>query len=72
MQQSSATNKQNQMAWRQEKVLELAGNGYPEREIASQLQISDTTIQRFSLVKGTSKGTHSQRQTFFSWIAAGR
>ena len=46
MQQSRATKKQNQIVWRQEKVLELAGNGYPEREIANQLQISDTTIHR--------------------------
>ena len=46
MQQSRATKKQNQIVWRQEKVLELAGNGYSEREIANQLQISDTTIHR--------------------------
>ena len=46
MQQSRATKKQNQIAWRQEKVLELAGNGYSEREIAKQLQISYTTIHR--------------------------
>ncbi|MGI0043495.1 MAG: ECF-type sigma factor, partial [Nitrososphaeraceae archaeon] len=46
MQQSRATKKQNQIAWRQEKVLELAGNGYSEREIANQMQISDTTIHR--------------------------
>jgi hypothetical protein len=46
MRQSRTTIKQNQIVWRQEKVLELAGNGYSEREIASRLQISDTTIYR--------------------------
>ena len=38
--------KQKQMLWRRDKVLELAACGYPEREIADQLQISDTTIHR--------------------------
>ena len=38
--------KQKQIVWRRDKVLELAACGYPEREIADQLQISDTTIHR--------------------------
>jgi orotate phosphoribosyltransferase-like protein len=35
-----------QIVWRQAKVLELAADGFSEREIASQLKISDTTIHR--------------------------
>jgi orotate phosphoribosyltransferase-like protein len=46
MQQSRSALKQKEVLWRQQKVLELAGNGYSEREIAKQLQISDTTIHR--------------------------
>lgn len=57
MRQSRTTIKQNQIAWRQEKVLELAGNGYSEREIASHLQLSDTTIHRdLVLLREQAKG----------------
>ena len=48
--------KQNQLLWRRDKVLQLASDGYSEREIASQLKISDTTIHRdLTLLKQQSK-----------------
>jgi hypothetical protein len=56
MQQSYTQLKQKEILWRRDKVLELAGDGYTEREIASQLQISDTTIHRdLTLLKREAK-----------------
>lgn len=46
MQQSYTALKQKEVLWRRDKVLELASDGYSEREIATQLKISDTTIHR--------------------------
>lgn len=47
MQQSRSDVKQEQLQWRRDKVLELAADGYSEREIATQLKLtSDTTVHR--------------------------
>jgi len=56
MQQSKTTLKQKEMMWRQQKVIELAADGYTEREIATRLKISDTTIHRdLTLLKQQAK-----------------
>ena len=39
-------NKEQTLIWRRSKVLELAGNGYNEREIATTLHISQPTVSR--------------------------
>jgi DNA-binding NarL/FixJ family response regulator len=46
MNQSRSTVMQQQMEWRRTQVLQLAADGYSEREIATQLQISQPTIHR--------------------------
>ena len=46
MKQTRSEIKQEQIDWRRDKVLQLAGDEYTEREIASQLLISPATIHR--------------------------
>lgn len=46
MQQSRPEIKQNQILWRHSQVVRLASDGLSEREIATRLQISDTTVLR--------------------------
>jgi DNA-binding transcriptional regulator LsrR (DeoR family) len=56
MQKSRATKKQNQIVWRQVKVLELAADGYSEREVAAHLQLSQPTVHRdLTLLKQQAK-----------------
>jgi orotate phosphoribosyltransferase-like protein len=56
MKRTNTSTKQRQILWRRDKVLELASNGYSEREIADQLKISDTTIHRdLTLLKAQAK-----------------
>jgi predicted metal-dependent hydrolase len=43
---SNGEKKQHQIDWRRDRVLELAGDGYSERDIAKRLQISQATICR--------------------------
>jgi hypothetical protein len=46
MKHSSSEEKQEQIQWRRDKVLELSSKGLSEREIASVLQISAATAHR--------------------------
>jgi DNA-binding NarL/FixJ family response regulator len=46
MNQSRFEINRQQIQWRQSQVLSLASGGYSEREIASQLHISQPTIHR--------------------------
>ena len=46
MNQSRSEVNRQQIEWRHDKVLQLAGDGFTEREIAAQLQISQPTIHR--------------------------
>jgi DNA-binding NarL/FixJ family response regulator len=46
MNQSRFEINRQQIQWRQSQVLSLASDGYSEREIASQLHISQPTIHR--------------------------
>jgi DNA-binding NarL/FixJ family response regulator len=39
-----ATQKQEAMQWRRDKVLEYTSHGYTQREIAAILQVSSSTI----------------------------
>ena len=56
MEQIHSSTKQKQILWRRDKVLELAGDGLSERDIADRLQISDTTIHRdITLLKHQAK-----------------
>src|SRR5215510_14977804 len=49
-------NKEQTIIWRRGKVLELSGNGYNEREIATKLQISQPTVSRdLFYLKGKAK-----------------
>jgi DNA-directed RNA polymerase specialized sigma24 family protein len=46
MKQMSSEVKQQQLEWRRAQVLELASEGYTQREIASKLQVDLTAVNR--------------------------
>jgi DNA-binding transcriptional regulator LsrR (DeoR family) len=46
MQQMTSEVKQQQLEWRRAQVLELASEGYTQREIASKLQVDLTAVNR--------------------------
>ncbi|MGH9985284.1 MAG: LuxR C-terminal-related transcriptional regulator [Nitrososphaeraceae archaeon] len=56
MNQSRSEINRQQIKWRHSRVLQLAADGYSEREIAAQLQISQPTIHRdLALLKQQAK-----------------
>jgi orotate phosphoribosyltransferase-like protein len=56
MSKSKTTMKQELILFRQQQVLSLAGDGFTEREIATKLQVSDTTVHRdLTLLKQQAK-----------------
>lgn len=56
MTQSRTKRNQQQIEWRYDQVLQLAADGYSEREIAAHLQLSKSTVHRdLTLLKKQAK-----------------
>ena len=50
MRQSNTEVRQSQIDWRRQKILELASNGFSNREISTQLKIPHATVDRDIIV----------------------
>jgi DNA-binding NarL/FixJ family response regulator len=60
MKQMTSEVKQQQLEWRRAQVLELASEGYTQREIANKLQIDLAAANRHSASKTASPRAYSK------------
>jgi predicted transcriptional regulator len=60
MKQMTSEVKQQQLEWRRSQVLELASEGYTQREIANKLQVDLTAVNRHPVPKTTSPRESSE------------